>query len=302
MKKIYPKIIFAGFILWGIFFSSTVKSQGIDKRSVTNPRNKLSHLRREIADYRKKVQNEEKREEQLLDNLAKLDREIDLNYELVAELKKQERQKLRVVERIGDELRNKLSELERLKGIYKKRIVTFYKFGRIKDIELLLSAKSFNQTLAWFRYIKLLAQNDRRNFENLLRKKEKIEEKKTSLKRELIAKRQIIDEKEAETNKLKVSSKQRSGLLTQVQKNKSVFLDKLKQYQSSEKEIQRVIIEQERQRLTLENQGIIEPTAFPKLKRRMIWRTDGEVIKHFGRHKQPRWTTMTTNIGIKKQA
>ena len=302
VKKKHSKILFTKILLLGIFFSFFIFfdsiGQDLENRNVTSQRNKLSRLRHEIDDYRKKVQNEKRKEEQLLENLAKLDREIDLNYELVAELKKEERQKLKVVKRISDELRTKIGELERLQEIYKKRIVTFYKYGRIKDVEMLLSAKSFNQTLAWFKYIKLLTQNDRRNFQNLLSKKEKIEEKKTSLKRELIAKRKIIKEKESESENLKVSSDQRSGLLTQVQKNKLIYLDKLKQYQSSEKEIQRLILEQERKRLTLENQGIIEPTDFHQLRRNMIWPTDGRIINHFGRHKHPKWKTVTENIGV----
>ncbi len=302
MKREHPKIYIAKILLFGLFFSSAIYfnliGQDLDNNRSNSQRNKLSRLRREIDDYRQKVQNEKRKEEQLLENLAKLDREIDLNYEFVAELKKEERQKLKVVGRIGDELIIKIDELERLHEIYKKRIISFYKFGRIKDIELLLSAKSFNQALAWFKYIKLLAENDRRNFQNLLSKKEKIEEKRTSLKNELIAKRNIIREKEAESEKLKVSSEQRSGLLTQVQKNKQTYLDKLKQYQVSEKEIQRLIIEQERKRIRLENQGIIEPTDFHRLRRKMIWPTDGRIINHFGRHKHPKWKTVTENIGV----
>ena len=37
---------------------------------------------------------------------------------------------------------------------------------------------------------------------------------------------------------------------------------------------------------------------FPKLKRNMIWPTAGYVISHFGRHKHPKWKTITENIGI----
>ncbi len=302
LKTIHLKIYLIKIIFAGIFFSSilifNINGQDVDYGKATGHRDNLNRLRREIEDYRRKVQNEQKKEGQLLDHLAKLDREIDLNYELIAELKKEEKQKLRVVDRIGDELRTKLGELERLQQIYKKRMISFYKFGRIKDIELLLSAKSFNQTLAWFKYIKLITQNDRRNYRNLLRKKEKIEAKKSSLKRELIAKRRIIDEKETESEKIKISSEQRNKLLAKVQQNKKIYLNKLQQYQSSAKEIKRLIVEQERKRLTLENQGIIEPTDFPKLKRNMIWPAEGYVISHFGRHKHPKWKTITENIGI----
>ena len=297
LKINLTKIIVAG-LFFLTFFSYPLNAQNSNQGKIAVHRNKLNSLRREIDDYRQKIQNETKKEEQLLENLSKLDREIDLNYELVAELKKEEKLKLKVVDRIGKELRTKLNELDRLQEIYKKRIVTFYKFGRIKDIELLLSAKSFNQSMAWFKYMNLLAQNDRRNFNNLLKKKEKIEAKKQSLKKELIEKRKIINEKKTESNNLKTSSEQRSTILKEVQQNKKIYLKKLQQYQLSEKEIQRLIVEQERKRLTLENQGIIEPTDFPKLKKNMIWPTEGHIINHFGRFKHPKWKTITENIGV----
>jgi septal ring factor EnvC (AmiA/AmiB activator) len=270
----------------------------VSDQNISTTRSKLDRLRGEMEDYRKKIASEQKKEQQILENLSNLDRAIDLNYELVAELKNEERQKLKVVEKIGDEIKTKFSELSSLQEIYKKRIISFYKYGRMRDIELLLSAKSFNQTLTWFKYMKLLAENDRRNFRNILEKKNKIEAKKASLKNELIAKRRIIDEKESESEKLKVTSERRNHLLAEVQKNKQIYLDKLKQYQSSEREIQRLIEEQERKRLTLVDKGFVEPSDFPTIKRRMIWPTDGQIITHFGRHKHPTWKTVTENIGI----
>jgi len=284
-------------ILTAIVFS-LLQEQGTTQTRSYDNRNNLNRLRQEIDDYRQKIKTEQKKEDQILDNLAKLDREIDITHELIIALKKEEKQKLKVVGKIGKALKTKQDELKRLQEIYKKRMIMFYKYGRIKDIELLLSSKSFNQTLTWFKYLRLLSENDRRNYHNILKKKQKIETQKNNFKKELIAKRKIIDEKTVESKRLKISSEKRNELLTTVQQNKQIYLQKLQQYQASAKEIQRLIVAEEQKRLKLEDRGIFEATDFPKLKGRMIWPTDGHIINHFGKHKHPKWKTVTENIGV----
>ncbi len=276
-------------------------STQIDAQQIDNSRqhrSRLDKIRQEIRDYRNRISSEARKEEEILQNLAQLDREIDLIHELVAELKKEERQKLRTVQRINEDIDLKQEELKRLQEIYKKRIVTFYKYGRLRDLELLFASRSFNQTLVLFRYLKLIADTDRRNYKKLLEKKQAIESKKEALKKELIAKRAIINEKTAESQRLEEKIKQRNRLLAKVQQNKKIYLEKLAQYEASAKEVQRLIVLEEKKRIRRENQGIVEVSDFPSLKGRMIWPTQGYVIAHFGRQRHPKWKTITENIGI----
>jgi septal ring factor EnvC (AmiA/AmiB activator) len=292
--------IFAYTIFWIGIFISLLIGQEIDRQQ---QQTRLQQIRKEIAGYRRKVQREEQKEKQLLDAVAQLDREIDLTHQLLTELEKEEKNKGKQISKISRELNITKGELERLQKIYAKRIVSFYKYGRMKDIELLLSAKSFNQTLTWFKFQKLIAQNDQRNYHNIIKKKEKIETQWNKLKQEVIAQRKIINEKKDEQKKLTAKSKERNELLVQVQENKKIYLQRLEEYELSMREIQRLINVEENKRLTLEQEGIIQTTNFPTLKGRMIWPTRGKIITHFGRYKHPKWKTVTLeNIGIDIQA
>jgi len=295
MKK---KMNIVTILLLTISFVSVTPAHDSSAFQVDQQRNRLNQLRREIEDYRKRIKNEERKEEEILATLEMMDREIDLTHALIAELKKEEQQRLKVIDRISAEIKNKELELARLQEIYKERMVAFYKYGRTRDIELLLTSRSFNQMLVWFKYVKLLAENDRRNYQNLLQKKQSIEAKTLQLKKELIAKRRIIDEKSRESEQLKTNSQQRNRLLGKVQENKQIYLEKLQQYQSSAEMIQQLIIAEEQKRLRRENRGIVEATDFPNLRGRMIWPTNGYIINRFGRHQHPRWKTITQNIGI----
>ncbi len=278
--------------------SSLLFSQDYDQQQIRSQRSKLERIREEIDNYRNMIAMEQQKEKKIVDRLAQLERELDLTQKLITELKNEERQKLKTVDRVSREIETKQAELRRLKENYKKRIVNVYKYGRVRDIELLLSAKSFNQALIWFKYLKLLSQNDQRNYENILAKKQRIESQNHKLKMELIAKRKLLNEKRKESENLASIGIERNELLTTVQQNKKLYLEKLAQYENSAKKIQRLIIAEERKRLTLEDQGVVKISDFPKLKGRMIWPTNGFIVNKFGVHKHPKWKTVTENIGI----
>ena len=291
---------FANVIIWSGFLVSLLIAQDVDRYQ---QQNRLQQIRKEIEGYRRKVLREERKERQLIDAVAQFDREIDLTHQLLTELEKEEKKKGKQISKISRELDATRDELDRLQQIYARRIVNFYKYGRMKDIELLLSAKSFNQTLTWFKFQQLIAQNDKRNYANILKKKEKIETQRNKLKEEAVSQRKIINEKKDEEKGLKNKSKERNKLLVQVQDNKQVFMQRLKDNENSMREIQRLINVEEDKRLTLEQEGIVQTTDFPALKGRMIWPTIGKVINQFGRYRHPKWRSVTLqNIGIDIQA
>ena len=291
---------FANVIIWSGFLVSLLITQDVDRYQ---QQTRLQQIRKEIEGYRRKVRREERKERQLIDAVAQFDREIDLTHQLLTELEKEEKKKGKQISKISRELDATRDELDRLQQIYARRIVNFYKYGRMKDIELLLSAKSFNQTLTWFKFQQLIAQNDKRNYANILKKKEKIETQRNKLKEEAVSQRKIINEKKDEEKGLKNKSKERNKLLVQVQDNKQVFMQRLKDNENSMREIQRLINVEEDKRLTLEQEGIVQTTDFPALKGRMIWPTIGKVINQFGRYRHPKWRSVTLqNIGIDIQA
>ncbi len=283
-----------------IFMFSVVASPQSDR---SQSRNRLEQIRKEIDSYRRKLQQEQRKEKQLVDAISQLERELDLTHQLVMELEREEQHRARKITKISQALDTTRTELERLQQIYARRVVRFYKYGRVKDIELLLSARSFNQALAWVKFQRLIAKTDQRNYQNIIKKKDKIEFQRNQLKQEAVAQRQILNEKKQEEARLKEARKKRSDLLAQIQNNKQALLQRLKDYELSMNEIQRLIKLEEDKRLSLEQEGVVQTTDFPSLKGRMIWPTRGRIINHFGRYQHPKFKGVTLqNIGIDIQA
>ncbi|MDZ7265142.1 MAG: peptidoglycan DD-metalloendopeptidase family protein [candidate division KSB1 bacterium] len=273
-----------------------VASNGQESRSQRKSR--LERIRQEIDEYRQKIQQERQRELQLLDALDQVEREIDLTHQLVVELKKEEKRNAQLIEQVTSELQAKNEQLERLQDLYARRMVSFYKYGRTKDLELLLSSRSLNQKLIWFKYQRLIAANDRRNYLNILKKRVEVEVQRSTLKYEIIAKGKIIAEKTAEEQRLKQIRDKRNSLLAEAQQNKEIYLKRIREYELSAKEIQRLINLAEDKQAAVDITQRFPAGNFAELKGRMLWPVRGEVIGRFGQYRHPRWKTITENIGI----
>lgn len=264
-------------------------------KKIIKHREDLKQIRSEIDLYKNRIRNESAREKSILDMVAGLDREVDVTHALLEQLKQEERKNSVDLLKAANELNEKRDELDRLTKLYKQRMVHFYKQGRVKDLELLLAASSFNQVLVWVKYQKLLAENDRRNFQNILEKKELVEELKDKRKQEVLKNRQIIRETKAEEENLRERKKERELLLSTVRQNKQLYLQKLKEYEVSAREIEQLIFSREEKRLA---EGDYQQTEFPQLRGKMIWPTRGSIVTKFGKYKHPQLKTITESIGI----
>ena len=280
------------YLILGLLVSSSIYAQS---DQISSQRNDLKKIRSEILEIKSRIETEKAREKSILDMLSALDRESDLTTGLIEQLKREEKRFAQAMIQVAYELKDKREELYRLQEIYEKRIVYLYKYGKLKDIDLLLSSNSFNRIAIWLKFQKLIAENDRRNYNNVLNKRIVIEDKKNKFKEEILTRRQIIEEKTNEQANLHNTKKQREVLLSQVRANEQLYIRRLEEYQLSAKEIERLINVQESRRIS---SGTETATSFPALKGRMIWPAQGQVITNFGKYTHPVLKTITTSLGI----
>lgn len=280
------------YLILGLLVSSSIYAQS---DQISSQRNDLKKIRSEILEIKSRLETEKAREKSILDMLSALDRESDLTTGLIEQLKREEKRFAQAMIQVAYELKDKREELYRLQEIYEKRIVYLYKYGKLKDIDLLLSSNSFNRIAIWLKFQKLIAENDRRNYNNVMNKRMVIEDKKNKFKEEILTRRQIIEEKTNEQANLHNTKKQREVLLSQVRANEQLYIRRLEEYQLSAKEIERLINVQESRRIS---SGTETATSFPALKGRMIWPAQGQVITNFGKYTHPVLKTITTSLGI----
>jgi len=120
---------------------------------------KLRDIRDEITSVEKKIKASKKKESSILILLNNLDLDIDIAQSLVQNLKKEQKKNKKEIATIEKNLTSSEDELETLKQMLSQRLIYTYKYGRVKDLELLLTARSINDGLLWLEYQKRLSEH-----------------------------------------------------------------------------------------------------------------------------------------------
>lgn len=283
----------------------------------------LEELRRNISQLQQKISSFEKSESSELERLRALDEQIDLLSRLAGKLRRQEAAKRAEAQETANGLRQTQGELQRLQSLGAQRAVFFYKYGRMKDLEMLLSARSLNQVVLWAEYQRRLLANDRRVLAGMKVKQERIQAQNDQLASELAAHEKMLAEKLKEEGALKQRRQQREALLKKLQKDKAYHQMQLAEQQAAAERIAKLIaaaeamLQQQQQQQALEQQQQVKeqplgrspvdlapPMAstydgpFASRKGRLPKPVNGQIVGHYGSFRHPVLKTITTNLGV----
>lgn len=263
-----------------------------------NQQKQLDDLRQKIARLQEQIAAQEKDETSTLEFLRTVDEQIDLTHRLVGQLQKQERDKRAKIESIEQAQQRTQGELQRLKQLAAQRAILFYKYGRLQDVEILLTARSLNQMLLWAKYHQQLTDNDRRILAGISKKRTEIGEQKSLVAAELQAQQRTLGEKQKEEATLKKRRTQRQDLLKKARKDKSFYQMQLAETQRAIDRIKQLIASAEANTSRREARAADNSHYDRLVRKSMPWPVDGKVIAHYGVYRHPMLNTVTTNLGI----
>lgn len=251
-------------------------------------------LNRKIKQLQEKISEQEAREASTLDLLQNIDHEMMLTRQHIQKLKQAEKTKRSEITLTEKKLEQTKQEISRLKDLLAKRAIYLYKKSHVRDIEILFSANSFNQVLLWLKFQKLLAENDRRNIENIAEKQAQIASHKVQLRQMWDETQNLLHTKSEESERLKQRKQQRKQVLVDIRKNIKKYQEEV---ENSLAQIRRIIRAQENTRKT-RIQEVPTYSEFPELKGALTWPLRGKIIKRFGNYRHPELKTITKSLGI----
>jgi len=264
----------------------------------------LDDLRQNIERLQSELAGFEKTESATLEYLRTLEKEIDLTSRLVGQLRKQEAEKREAVKKMTRGLQSTEAELARLEDLAAQRAVFFYKYGRIPDLEMLLTSRSLNQVLLWAEYQRRLAESDRRLMLGLDTKQKQIREQKANLEPELEAQQRLLAEKVKQDQTLKARKKERQDVLKRVRKDKKFYQAQLAEKRQAAEAITKLINADIATKAnpaapaTSTAPPIISDGSFARLKGRMLWPVLGKIVTPYGDFRHPVLNTVTKNLGV----
>ena len=140
------------------------------ENELRNNRNRLSEIKSELSNLKNQLNKSQKKALSLNQQLGLIDKEMSL----IAQAKGLLLREQQILETRSINNRVNLEEtkekLAKLKNLYSDRLVYMYKYGTVKNIELLLTAKSFNQAFVRYRYLKLIAEYDEKTILSIMKR------------------------------------------------------------------------------------------------------------------------------------
>ncbi len=269
---------------------------------IESQKRELESLGRELQERRTKSRQLRGRERNLLGELKEKEVQLSLTVRYLGALER--RRAL-----VGQDLGSATSELARtavqLEGDRRRlawRLREIYKRGRSRDIEYLLSARSFADLVNRTYFLAKIAREDKNQM--MLTQAHRVEVQDT--KSRLEERKRELDRLRLETERQRRSQKQlaeeRRQLLGQIRSERKSNEQAATELERASRRIQALIGELEKRRLAAERGGPRgEVTLFGDFSRnrgRLPWPVMGKVVGAFGYRKNPRFGTATYNSGI----
>ncbi|MEP6729817.1 MAG: peptidoglycan DD-metalloendopeptidase family protein [bacterium] len=277
-------------------------AQSADAR-IRAQREELDRIRRERADLERRMANLQGSVHDLREEVANLDRQRSSTEEVLKTLDRQ----LAAITNDVAETTNRMAMAEGdlifRRTTLERRLVDIYKRGPLYSAEALLTARSFGELIARYKYLHELAVHDRA----LVRRVETLRDDISRQRAELLKLRDAVEEnrsdKQREEERLAILTRLRSTSLVQAQKSTQQIQDRLARIRQSEARLGNVIASIETERKRTETKSPNAPKTTSTLRTsdlgRLDWPVDGTVLYRFGRVINPNNTTTRWNgIGI----
>ena len=268
-------------------------------------RRELERVRREAAEHRAAAQRLKGQETQALGQLRRTERELNQTRKRLRTLQEKRKRLDLNLQHTRDDLDRSIGALQRQRDRLGTRLRNIYKFGAARELEVLLSPRSFAQLLARWDFVVMVAEQDRILLEDIQAKKELVEADKQRLEINLNDIVKVSKRTTAEDRRLASLRQQRASTVQTIKTQREVYEAAAAELEKTARAIQRLIQQLERKRKEdsdrARQQGR-EPQPytgdFAKGRGSLEWPVHGELIGHFGPEKHPKWGTMTLNNGV----
>ena len=266
-------------------------------------RAELARVRAEREALERRMRELQTSVHDLAEEVANLDRQADATARLVVALDEQLAAIDDDVQRATRRLGKAEGELAGKQVALRRRLVDIYKRGPLYTAEVLLSAESFGELVARYKYLHELARRDR----SLVRRVEQLRDDVAGQQVLLVRLQQDLarnrQEKADEERRLRALEQLRGRNLSSVRQQAERTRARLAQVARDETRLSNVIASLEAARLRAAarpNARASAPsTVRPSDRARLDWPVDGNVLYRFGRVVNPNNTTTRWNgVGI----
>jgi septal ring factor EnvC (AmiA/AmiB activator) len=267
----------------------------------------LARIRREREDLQKKMRGLQTKVHDIGEEVTNIDRQHDATVRVVKSLDQQLNTLNGEVESRTANLVRAQDEVQIKQAVLRKRLVEIYKRGPLYAFEVMLSAKSFGDLVARYKYLHILAQRDRTD----VRRVDQLRAQIIGQRQQLVSLQSGVEQnrldKAQEAERLKALELSRQQSLAKAQQDAKKTKNRLAELAKSEARLNNVIAGFEAARKRAAGRPNAAPSAPSSIRTsdfgKLDWPVDGAIIYRFGRVVNPNNTTTRWNgIGIAASA
>lgn len=271
----------------------------------TAKKRELDEIRRQANEKRKAAAALKPRETRALGELRRTEKQLTASRRRLLALQQRQKALGAQLEVTRANLDRSIRELENQRDLLRRRLRMMYMFGPAREMEYLLSTKSFAQLMTRWDFLNMVAEQDRMLLDGVRMRKEEVEANKAQLEDNI---GQVVTTAQKTTKE----STQLASLRTQKAKTVASIQTQRQQYEAAAAELERtarriqsLLASLERKRREESDRARSEgrnpqPYSgdFAKGQGQLDWPVRGELVGRFGIETHPRFGTQIHNDGI----
>ncbi|HEY2954991.1 MAG TPA: peptidoglycan DD-metalloendopeptidase family protein [Candidatus Eisenbacteria bacterium] len=272
-------------------------------------RRELEEVRRMARENREAASRLRGRESQELTRLRRTERALNMARKRLGTLQRRRRNLDQQLQGTRVDLERSVLSLDQRRQQLARRLRGLYKYGTARELEFLLSPRSFGQLLARWDFLVMVAEQDRTMLEDVRSRKEEVEANQQRLELNLTSIQRTARHTTAENERLDGLRRERESSMLAIQAQRKNYESAAAELDRTARSIQRLLQELERDRKAESARAKAEGRApqpysgdFAKGQGSLDWPLRGRLIGHLGPETHPKWGTVTPNNGIDIEA
>lgn len=270
---------------------------------IKKERQTLEKLKGEIKEKKQKSDEAQRKEASVLQELEEADHRIKLRREDLAQVNERLREKDREIAGTNTSLQRLRERIAQREGSIRSRLRVMYKEGPNGQLKLLLAASDYNDLQARLSSLRWISRREFQLLEGYRADRRRLESAESHLLRvrgELQGYQQEIATKLAA---VKEERSKKDRLLARVRSEKVMYVKAVEELEKSAQRIEGLLREFEaRRRAAASARTAPAGEGLARLKGRLGWPTEGDVVALFGRQKHPKFDTYIQRKGIEIRA
>ena len=299
MRRLVLAALAALTLAWGF------TTAGAQDSLETAKRLELDRIQREVQEHRKAAERLRGQEKKELVKLKRAERELSTTRKRLRALQSRRSTLDRELDVTRANLGRSVASLGSQRERLARRLRGLYKFGAGRELEFLLSTRSFAQLLTRWDFLVMVAEQDRVMLEGIQTEKERVEASQMRLERNLTEVQKNALRTTRENQRLAGLRQERQQSVRVIQTQRQAYEAAAAELEKTARAIQRLLAQLERKRREESDKARTEGRVpqpytgnFAQGQGRLAWPVRGKVIGRFGPEVHPKWGTRIQNNGV----